>query len=134
MNTFSKYLLILIGVAALGFVLWYFSSIVICIVVAGVLSLVGRPVVDILARIRIRRFQVPRWLAALLTLILLWTLVITFFRVFIPLIASEANDLSKIDTEMVLQKLDKPVKAIERIYYDYYTAPDKIQSFNDFIS
>ena len=134
MNTFSKYLLILIGIAALGFVLWYFSSIVIYILVAGVLSLVGRPVVDILARIRIRRFKVPRWLAALLALILLWTLVITFFRVFIPLIASEANDLSKIDTEMVLEKLDRPVQAIERIYYEYYTASDNTQSFNDFIN
>ncbi len=134
MNTFSKYLLILIGVAALGFVLWYFSSIVIYILVAGVLSLIGRPVVDLLARIRIKNVKVPRWLAALVTLILLWVLLVSFFRVFIPLVASEANDLSQIDTQMVLKKLGRPVKTIERIYYDYYTAADDTQSFNDFIN
>jgi len=134
MNTFSKYLLILIGLTALGFVLWYFSSIVIYILVAGVLSLVGRPVVDKLARVRIKKIKVPRWLAALVTLILLWTLVVSFFRVFIPLVANEANDLSMIDTQMVLEKLDRPVKTIERIYYDYYTAQEETQSFNDFIN
>ena len=112
MNTFSKYLLVLIGVVALGFAIWYFSAIVIYILVAGVLTLIGRPVVDLLTNIRIRNFKIPRWLSALLTLILLWILVITFFRIFVPLIANEANELSKIDSEMVLQKLEKPREMI----------------------
>lgn len=134
MNSFSKYLLIFVGIAVLGFALWYFSSIVIYILVAGVLSLVGRPVVDFLSKLRAGKVRMPRWLASFLTLILLWALVITFFRVFIPLVANEANELSNIDTETVLKKLDRPVQAVERFYYEYYAGQNDEQSFNDFIN
>ena len=134
MNAFSKYLLILLGAVVLGFALWYFSSIVIYILAAGGLSLVGRPAVDFISKLRIRNARIPRWLASFFVLILLWTLVITFFRVFIPLVANEANELSKIDTDMVLEKLDRPVQAVEQFYYDYYAGRSGEQSFNDFIN
>ena len=134
MNTFTKYFLILAGVAALGFVLWYFSSIVIYILVAAVLSLIGGPLVDLLTRIRYRRIVVPRWLAAMVTLILLWILVIAFFRVFIPLIASEANDLSHIDSETVMEKLATPMQKVERIYNEYFAAQNNDLSLEDYIN
>ena len=134
MNTFTKYFLILLGVAALGFVLWYFSSIVIYILVAAVLSLIGRPLVDLLTRIKYRRIVMPRWLAALVTLILLWIIVIAFFRVFIPLIASEANDLSDINSEMVMDKLQAPMHKVERIYNEYFAAQNNNMSLEDYIN
>lgn len=133
MNTFSKYLLIVLGLAALGFVLWYFSSVVFYILVAGVLSLIGRPMVDLLTRIRYKKIQVPRWLAAMVTLIMLWILVIAFFRIFIPLIARETNDLSHIDSEMLLEKLAIPIQRVELIYDDYFAAQYNNLSLEDYI-
>ena len=75
MNAFSKYLLIAFGIVLVGLVLWYFSSIVAYILVAAVLSLMGRPVVGMLGKLRIGRFRIPDGLNALLTLILIWLLV-----------------------------------------------------------
>ncbi len=134
MNSFCKYLLILIGIAALGYVLWYFSSIVAYILIAGVLSLIGRPLVDLLGKVRIRKFRLPRALNALFTLILLWVLVITFFRVFIPLIANQANELSQIDTELIYQKIEGPVNKLENIYNNYSAGNEDMPDFYEFIN
>lgn len=134
MNTFTKYFLIMAGVALLGFLLWYFSSIVIYILVAAVLSLIGGPLVDLLTKIKYRKISVPRWLAAMVTLIVLWVLVIAFFRVFIPLIASEANDLSQIDSEMIMNKLDTPMQKVEKVYNQYFAAQNGNLSLEDYIN
>ncbi len=44
MNAFGRYILIGLGILAIGFILWYFSSIVAYVIVAAVLSVVGSPV------------------------------------------------------------------------------------------
>jgi len=134
MNSFCKYLLILIGVAVLGYVLWYFSSIVAYILIAGVLSLIGRPVVDLLDKVRIRKFHLPRALNALFTLILLWVLVITFFRVFVPLIANQANELSQIDTDLIYESIEGPINRLESIYDNYNARNEDAPDFYEFIN
>ncbi|GAG09820.1 unnamed protein product, partial [marine sediment metagenome] len=48
MNRLIKYFLIVLGVAILGYVLWFFINIVAYIIISLVLSLIGRPVVDML--------------------------------------------------------------------------------------
>lgn len=133
MNSFCKYLLILIGIAALGFVLWYFSSIVAYILIAGVLSLIGRPVVDILGKIRIRKLHLPRALNAFITLILLWVVLITFFRIFIPLIANQANELSQISTDLIYKEIEGPINRLENIYNNYSAGEKGVRDFEDFI-
>ncbi len=52
MNSFCRYLLIILGVAVLGYVLWYFSNVLAYVLVAAVLSLIGRPLVGLLGRIQ----------------------------------------------------------------------------------
>ena len=134
MNAFSKYLLIILGVALAGFILWYFSSIVAYVLVAAVLSLVGRPLVGLLGRIRIRSFRIPDSINALVTLILIWLLIFGFLRLFVPLIANEANELSQIDTEILINRLEKPVESLEKLYYDFNSGNSGLRDFEDFIS
>ncbi len=134
MNNFLRYFLITLGVVLLGFLLWYFSSIVAYVLIAGVFALIGRPVVDLLSKVRIWRFNMPRSLSALITLLLLWVIVIGFFRIFIPLIANQANELSNIDTDLVIKKLEGPFNRIGKIYYDYGIAQDTNMSFEDFVN
>ena len=50
--------------AAILFLVWYFSSIVVYILVSAVLAVMGRPLVKLLCGFRIRGWQVPRWRAA----------------------------------------------------------------------
>lgn len=109
MNSFCRYLLIILGVAILGYVLWYFSN----VLVAAVLSLIGRPLVGLLGRIKLGNFRLPDGLRALIVLVLIWFVFFGFFRLFVPLIANEANELSQIDSQLLLQKLEKPIDKLE---------------------
>jgi predicted PurR-regulated permease PerM len=134
MNSFCKYLLIILGLAVLGYILWYFSSIVAYILIAAVLSLIGGPIVDLLNKVKIKKFKIPKAISALITVILLWALVFTFFRIFIPLIANQANELSRIETEEVNQLLDKPINWMRNIYNNYHLGGDEMPDFDGFIS
>ena len=134
MNSFCKYLLIILGLAVLGYVLWYFSSIVAYILIAAVLALIGGPVVSLLNRIKIRKFKIPRAISAGITVILIWVLVITFFRIFVPLIANQANELSRIDTQAIFRMFEKPINWLENIYNTYNLGGDETKDFDEFIN
>ncbi|KPL14670.1 MAG: hypothetical protein AMS26_09925 [Bacteroides sp. SM23_62] len=134
MNSFCRYLLIIIGVALLGYLLWYFSNVLAYILVAAVLSLIGRPLVGLLGKVRLGSFRLPDGLSAMLVLIFIWLVIFGFFRVFVPLIANEANELSKIDSQLLLQKLEKPIDKLEEWYYDYHAGQQNVRSLEDLIN
>jgi predicted PurR-regulated permease PerM len=134
MNPTLRYILLAIGLAVLGFLLWYFSSIVFYILVAAVLSLIFRPLVALMGRFRIRNFRLPEGLSAMLVLVLIWMLVFGFFRLFVPLVASEAHQLSQIDSDLLVQKLDKPIHRVEELYDQYNAGRENVPSLEDFIS
>jgi predicted PurR-regulated permease PerM len=119
MNTISRNVIILLAIILGLYLLWFFSLIVTYIIVASVLALIGRPLILFLDKLQIAGFKIPKWLSALLTLLLLWFFVIGFFRLFIPVIVSEAGQLSTVDINIFFEKLKEPVKAIERIYRNF---------------
>ena len=67
-QTFLKFIAGTAVAAAVLFLIWYFSSIVVYILVSAVLAVMGRPLVNRLAALHVRGWRVPRWLAALVTL------------------------------------------------------------------
>lgn len=119
MNKVGRYIIIGIIAAVIIFVLWYFKNIVAYILISAVLALVGRPVVDFLAKLHIKKIGIPRGICALITLILIWFLVITFFRIFIPLIANQANELSQINVNDIVIDLEKPLERLQELYEKY---------------
>ncbi len=115
MNPVFRYILVFIGILLGIFVIWYFSQIVAYILISAVLSLIGRPLVELLGRVKIRGRNVPKWLCALVVLLTIWVIVIGFFRFIIPLVATELNNLSEIDTQSVLTSLAEPIQYIEKV-------------------
>ncbi len=99
--------------------LWYFRNIVVYILVAGVLSIMGRPLVDLFCRIRIRKLACPRALGALLTLIIIWGLIILFLVIFIPLVTKQINYLSTIDSDKIVQLVEGPINKIESLFKNF---------------
>ncbi|MBA7583370.1 hypothetical protein ES708_25312 [subsurface metagenome] len=104
------------------------------ILVAAVLSLIFRPLVGLIGRVSIRNFRLPDGISAVLVLVLIWMLVFGFFRLFVPLIANEANELSQIDSDLLVQKLEKPIDKAEKLYYDYNSGQEDVPDLEDFIS
>ena len=109
---------ILIFLAILLFLacLWFFRNIVVYILVSGILSIMGRPLVNLFCRIKIKRLVFPRALSALITLLIIWGVIILFFVIFVPLVTKQINYFSTIDSEKIVQLIDGPIKKIENIF------------------
>ncbi len=115
MKPLFRNILIFISVALLLAGAWYFRSIVVYILVSGVLSIMGRPLVDLFRRIRIGRWSFPGYLAALLALLIIWGLIVFFFIIFIPLITRQFNYFSTIDIQKIVMVLERPMNYIQDI-------------------
>jgi len=126
MSKTATYIFIIIGVIILGFILWYFKSIVAYILISLALSLIGGPVVKLLGKLKIGKISLPKGIRAFITLILLWIAFFTFFRIFVPLVAKEANDFSKINIQAVVENLDEPIKRADK-----FIAKFKLSSADD---
>lgn len=133
MTNTTKYFLIGFGIIIIGFILWYFKSIVAYILIAALLSLIGQPIVDFLSKLHYKKFKLQKWISALLTLIILWGIVIMFFRIFIPLVAHEANAIASIDANQIKQNLDEPLQKADEIFKNYKLSNDGDQSIQESI-
>lgn len=134
MNLRLRHILIFIGLIVLGFFLWYFRAIITYVLVSAVLSLVGRPAVNFLDKIHLGRIKIPRTVNALATLVLMWTLLFVFFRIFIPLIASQAEELSTLDMNTVSEKVELPLKNAIEFYNKFDINSDNGSSIEQFLS
>lgn len=110
MNQGVKLALAIIGVVLFVWGIWYFSSIVAYVLVAAVISLIGRPVTDFLLKISIRGKSIPSSIAALLTLIGIGASAALLLALFAPLIIKEIEVLSAVDYQKVGEKLSLQVR------------------------
>jgi len=86
---------------------WYFRAVVSFLVVSAVISLVARPIFDLIKRIRIKQHNASNALAALATVLTLWVFVLTFFRLSVPFIVQEIHFLSNVDLDVVFDSAEK---------------------------
>jgi predicted PurR-regulated permease PerM len=109
-------ILIFCGILILLACVWFFRVIVVYILVSGVFSIMGRPLVDLFCKIRIKKYSFPRALAALMTLIIIWGVIILFFIIFVPLVTRQIDYLSTIDSEKIVQLISGPINKIESLF------------------
>ena len=60
----ARYTLVALGVAITGVICWYFSSVLVYLLLAGVVSLVARPIVKFLRKAQVKGKHLPDWVAA----------------------------------------------------------------------
>ena len=108
-----------------GVVLWYFRQATVYILVSAVLAFVGRPLVRLLCKAHIGRFFMPRWLAATLTLILLWCVCGGLIALVVPLIAGKITDLSNLisTSGSSLNAILEPLQEIQLYIVDTFGLP-----------
>ncbi len=111
-------------VAAILFLVWYFSSIVVYILVSAVLAVVGRPLVRRLTGLRIRRWQTPRWAAALCTLAMIWIVLSVLCSLFIPLVFNKVYQLAALDFSRVVESVQVPLAQAQNYLYVFLGVPE----------
>lgn len=119
MSKKSRVIIASIGVLLGLFMAWYFFDILVYIILAGVISLVGQPLVDMFSRIRFGRFAMPKSISALLTLILLIGLLVGFIMVFVPLITRQARMISQINVDELVAYFAGVIDEIQGVLLSY---------------
>ena len=133
MKATLRTILIFCGVLVLLGCAWFFRNIVVYILVSGVFSIMGRPLVDLLCRIRFRKWHFPRTLAALVTLAVIWGAIILFFVIFVPLVTRQIDYFSSIDSEKIVQIVSRPIQKVEGLFRAINKDISKNLSIQDYI-
>jgi len=134
MNQLVRYVIIGAIVAIVGFLLWYFSSIVAYILISAVFSLMGKPIVDGISRIKIKGWSPPRIVGATVALVGIWLLFIAFFRVMIPLVVNQFNELGSVDVQAMVNSFSQPLDELQAFIHEYLPSSAKDFSLKEFVT
>jgi predicted PurR-regulated permease PerM len=126
----NKLFFIILILLIIGFLVWYFSEIIIFVIVAGIVSVMGSPLVELLDRIHIGKLKFPHVLSVTLTLLLLIAVFFGFFSFFIPLIFQEANMISSIDSRKLAEHFQPQIDWLQStlIRYGVIRPTDTVES------
>jgi len=125
-------------VAAIGvllglFMAWYFFNIVVYIITAGVISLIGQPLVDMLSKFKIGRVTMPKSVSALITIIVLIGILTGLVFLFVPAISKQAQMISKINIDEVVSYFAGVINRMQGLLLSYNIIgnEDTLQSILD---
>jgi len=133
-QTLTKFIVGAAATAAVLFVVWYFSSIVAYILVSAVLAVIGCRFVGMLVRLRIGGRAVPRWLAALVTLLLFWAVFAAICSLFVPLVINKLYQLSTLDFRAVVASVEEPIVRAQNYLDTIFDIPGSEFSMPEAIS
>lgn len=136
MSKIYRYIMAGAVTAIVLFLVWYFSDIVVYILVAAVLAILGKPLTDLLGSLHLgkSRIRVPRFLAALLTLITIWLIIIGLFWLFVPIIFQTIKQFSSLDITHVVNSFREPLGVLERFIEKVFSLHDNDFSLMEAIS
>ena len=92
----AGYIIKLGGLAMVLALCWYFKNVLIYIVVAFVVSMIGRPLMQLMRRIKIKGKSAPDWLLAVLTILLIFFFLTMIVTQMIPLVSGIVKEASAI--------------------------------------
>ncbi len=131
LNTILRWVMGLSLAVAVCAVLWYFREVVVYILISAVLAIVGRPLVGLLCKIKVKRFSVPRWLAAVVTLILLWIIIGGLLVLIAPLVSQKIAELSSLDLSVVMKSVEAPLASFQNYLSSMFGMPETNVSISD---
>lgn len=113
MGKLERYIIVGIYTAVIIFLIWFFSNVVSYILVAAVVSLMGKPLVDTMSRFNYKSKYVPKWCSATITICLMWTVSIILISILLPLIYSKVQTFSVSGITNFVQNADKPLNELK---------------------
>lgn len=117
MSSTKNFITIILILGIIVFLGWYFWDILVYMLIALALSFLGKPLMNLLGRIKIKGKPFPTSLSAVITLLALITATILVCFFLIPIIINEIAAITAIDLESIgdeftvwLNKLDPTLK------------------------
>ncbi len=111
-NRNVRLILGIIGVIILGYIVWNVRSIIIYFFAAAIIAFVARPLMALLGRVKIKDWVLPSWAKAALVLVTFVLIIYGMFMMITPTVVRQADIISNIDTETVIQNLQPQITAV----------------------
>ncbi len=105
----AKAILMTAGLAIIALLCWYFKSVLTYILVAVVVSLVAKPLVGLMQKIRIKGRQAPCWFLAALSLLIVIGILLGVLLVIIPIVGNIVKDISLTNIESAAKAVAIPL-------------------------
>jgi predicted PurR-regulated permease PerM len=123
-SLFKQNIVWIIGVLLLAGLCYLFARIVVYIVLAWVLALLGAPIMRFLQRyVRIRKWHLGSAPAAMLTILTFYLVAIGVIWMFVPTIAKQARQLSRVDYHSIGEQLEEPMAKVNDWIHSYGLLP-----------
>ncbi len=122
MNRTLQIVLVIGVVIAILYGASFFSNVIFYVLLATLISVIGRPVMRFFERARIRQLHVPAGIAAIFTILLFYGIIALFAYTFLPLIINQINILTHIDYGEVAKSLEEPIMKVDHLLQHYNLA------------
>ena len=116
----AKYIIIAAGLALIAGLCWYFKSVLTYILIAVVVSLIAKPVMELLQKIKIKGRKAPCWLLAAVSLILVMGALLTILFLIVPLVSSIMKDVSMTNIEYSARNIAVPLSDLNTFLRDSF--------------
>ena len=104
---------------------WYFSGILVYVLIAGVFSFIGQPLVRIFDSIHYRKIAMPHTISSVIALLIMVLVVSMLILIFVPIINSQAQIISSINFQYLGEQLEKPLLSLEEQLLRFNMLDDK---------
>lgn len=105
----AKYILAAAGATAVCAICWFFRSVLAYILIAVVVSLIAKPLMGLIQRIRIKGRKAPDWLLAAFSIIIVLGVLISILTSVIPIISGIVKDVSMVNIESAARGIAVPL-------------------------
>jgi predicted PurR-regulated permease PerM len=100
-------------IALVIFFYWLLKSILVYLGIAFVLAIIGRPLINLLEKIKFKKFRMKRGLASFITLLAYYSVIFFLFSLLAPYVIQEAKSLSEISPNEVINTIKPIVETVE---------------------
>lgn len=92
---------------------YFFSEILVYLLIALIISLMGNPIVRFLDSLRFKKLQIPHAVSAFISLMIILAVLISLIMLIIPVIIDQAEYLSNVDINGILNSMQGPISDTE---------------------
>lgn len=123
---FTLTLLIVVAIA------YFFFNVLLYVGIAVALSFVGRPLMKLLTNPHIGPKHMPRWLAAIITILVMLAIATGLGFLIIPIVTEQARQFADIDTADLADRLQGPLYDIQMLMYDFGLLENTNKPLNEY--
>lgn len=110
--------------SAIAWLLYSVRAMIVYLIIAAVLTVLGKPLVRLMRQIQVGKFTLPLWACSLLTIVVFYGLASTIFSLLVPEFISEIRALSSIDFERVFSRFEGEFESVQAFLMDWQILPE----------